>query len=153
MTQKIMYFLAGAVATVDELEDITALNALTPPAYEVVVRNTLVPSGGKLEDTDYVAGTIPTAYNDAEDYPVFNPDTARASVAAGDVCVVDNSADTKHVNGVVDIDAGVVSVNLPATAALITTGQALTGVTPSGAFLTTVTFTVAAGVITAIVLS
>ncbi len=42
---------------------------------------------------------------------------------------------------------------LPATQTVVSSGQELTGVTPSGSYVDTVTFTVAGGVITAIVLS
>lgn len=42
---------------------------------------------------------------------------------------------------------------LPATQTVVSSGQALTGVTPSGTYTDTVTFTVAGGVITAIALS
>lgn len=69
---------------------------------------------------------------------------------------VKNSAGTKTVVGdaVYNEATGVLTqVDLPATAAMITSAQALTGVTPTGTFITTVTFTVAGGVITAIVLS
>lgn len=67
---------------------------------------------------------------------------------------VKNSAGTKTVAGTANVSSGVLnSIDLPATAALITSAQALTGVTPTGTFTTTVTFTVAAGVISAIVLS
>lgn len=68
--------------------------------------------------------------------------------------VMANSANSKTVNGTAVVANGAVSrVSAPATAALITSGQALTGVTPTGTFATTVTFTVANGVITAIALS
>lgn len=69
---------------------------------------------------------------------------------------VKNSAGSKTVVGdaVVNEATGVLTqVDLPATAAMITSGQALTGVAPTGTFTTTVTFTVAGGVITAIALS
>lgn len=46
-----------------------------------------------------------------------------------------------------------VTAALPATQTVVSSGQALTGVTPSGIYTNTVTFTVAGGVITAIVLS
>lgn len=77
---KIIYFTAGPVPTVDELADIAALNASILPAYEVAVRNTLANNsyGAGPEAADFVAGTIPTAYSDAEDYPVINPDTVAA---------------------------------------------------------------------------
>jgi hypothetical protein len=67
-----------------------------------------------------------------------------------------NSAGTKTVVGAANVaeTTGLLTqVDLPATAALITNAQALTGVAPSGAYTTTVTFTVTAGVISAIVLS
>lgn len=67
---------------------------------------------------------------------------------------VKNSAGTKTVAGTANVSAGTLnSIDLPASAALITSAQALTGVTPTGSFVTTVTFTVTAGVISAIVLS
>lgn len=77
-TQKIIFFTAGPVATPGELADIEQLNALTGARYDVKVRNGGL-SGGMnygagIEDTDFVAGTIPTAYSDAEDYPVIDPD-------------------------------------------------------------------------------
>jgi hypothetical protein len=46
-----------------------------------------------------------------------------------------------------------VTAELPATQTIVSDTQALTGVTPSGSYVDTVTFTVAGGVITAIVLS
>lgn len=69
---------------------------------------------------------------------------------------VKNSAGSKTVVGdavVNEATGALTQVDLPATAALLTSGQALTGVAPSGVYATTVTFTVANGVITAIVLS
>lgn len=86
--------------------------------------------------------------------PVINSGTSTL-VVSGALAPVKNSAGSKTVTGArVDVAAGVIEdVNLPATAALITSAQALTGVTPTGTFVTTVTFTVANGVITAIALS
>lgn len=76
MTQKILYFTAGATATTGELADIAKLNALAVPAYEVGVRSAIASPnyGAGIESADYVAGTIPDAYDDEEDYPVIDPD-------------------------------------------------------------------------------
>lgn len=86
--------------------------------------------------------------------PLLNSGTTTL-VTTGATVAVKNSAGSKTVSGAtVDVAAGALEdVNLPATAALITSAQALTGVTPSGTYTNTVTFTVAAGVITAIALS
>ena len=67
MTEKIMFFTAGPVATPQEIADIAALrsDANVKPAYEVVVRNGAVPNtyGHGVEATDFVAGTVPSAYS------------------------------------------------------------------------------------------
>ena len=79
-----------------------------------------------------------------------------STLIQGALVTVRNSTGAKSVpSAVAQVNASGVltSVDLPATAAPITSGQALTGVTPTGTFTTTVTFTVAGGVITAIVLS
>lgn len=90
MAQKILYFTAGEVATSDEKADIAALMAITAPAFEVGVRNALVSTayGAGIEDTDMVAGTIPTAYNDAETYPVADPDNPPTPPVASDQKVI-----------------------------------------------------------------
>ena len=68
--------------------------------------------------------------------------------------VMANSANSKTVNGTAVVANGAVSrVSAPATAAIVTSSQALTGVAPTGTYTNTVTFTVANGVITAIALS
>lgn len=69
---------------------------------------------------------------------------------------VKNSAGSKTVVGDAvynEATGALTQVDLPATAALITSAQALVGVAPSGSFLTTVTFTVTNGVISGIALS
>lgn len=77
-----------------------------------------------------------------------------ASVANGATITMANSTNTKTVSGTAVVTGSALTrVSAPATAAIVTTGQALTGVTPTGTFATTVTFTVAGGVITAIALS
>lgn len=76
--------------------------------------------------------------------------------ADGTDILVRNSADSKEVTGdaVVDETTGTLTeVALPSTWALVNSTMALTGVTPTGTYATTVTFTVANGVISAIALS
>lgn len=75
-------------------------------------------------------------------------------VTNGATVSVKNSAGSKTVAGAtIDVVAGAVEdVNLPATAALLTTAQALV-VPVTGSYATTATVTVAGGVVTAIVLS
>lgn len=76
---------------------------------------------------------------------VDNADTVPVQNSAGAVVAGTHTA---------TVAAGVVSnVKLAATIAPVASGLALTGVTPTGTYTNTVTFTVAAGVITAIVLS
>lgn len=78
----------------------------------------------------------------------------QAIVANSGNVTVANSANNKTVTGTAVVAASTLTrVSLPATAAIITSTQALTGVTPSGTYTNTVTFTVAGGVITAIALS
>jgi hypothetical protein len=67
---------------------------------------------------------------------------------------VRNFTASKTVVGLSVVSGGVLtSVDLQGSAAIITNSQALTGVTPTGTFVTTVTFTVSGGLITAIALS
>lgn len=76
------------------------------------------------------------------------------AVTNGQTVVMANSANNKTVNGTAVVTAGALTrVSAPATAAIVTSAQTLTGVTPTGTYATTVTFTVANGVITAIALS
>jgi len=68
---KIIYFLAGAVPTPEELTAFNELNAAT--SFELMVRNGTASSsyGSGVEDCDYVAGSvIPTAYSE---FPVYEP--------------------------------------------------------------------------------
>lgn len=100
-TQKVIFFTAGPVATAGELEDIDKLNALTEPRYDVYVRNGGL-SGGMnygagIEATDLVAGTIPTAYNDAEDYPVIDPDAPPPPAVNANQKVITSGANNANV--------------------------------------------------------
>lgn len=78
-----------------------------------------------------------------------------AFVDNADTITVQNSAGTAVAGThTATVAVGVLSnVKLAATIAPVASGLALTGVTPTGTYTNTVTFTVAAGVITAIVLS
>lgn len=94
--KRILYFTAGAVATGPEKTAIDKLNAIVGSSFEVHVRNGAIPNQygvGNLEDADYVAGTIPTAYNDEETYPVADPDAPPApSVKATQAVVTSGEA-------------------------------------------------------------
>lgn len=70
MTKKILFFTAGTVATVAEQAQIDALNALNAPGFTVGVRNAAQNAsfGSGIESCDFVAGTIPTAYNAKTNY-------------------------------------------------------------------------------------
>lgn len=74
MTKKLLFFIAGTVPTVAEQAQIDALNALTTPGYSVGVRSALHNSTytPNLEACDFVAGTIPTAYNAKTNYGEAN---------------------------------------------------------------------------------
>lgn len=79
---------------------------------------------------------------------------ATTMVSNTDAVTIANSANNKTVAGFAVVANGVASrVTAPSTTAIITDGQALTGVTPTGTFTDTVTFVVANGVITGIALS
>lgn len=75
MTDKIIYFTAGQKATSGELEDIAKLELATEPRYQLQVRNVW----GSLEPTDFVAGTIPTAYLGSD---IIDPDNLPSGLPA-----------------------------------------------------------------------
>lgn len=70
MTKKILFFTAGTKATTAEQAQIDALNALNAPGFTVGVRNSAENAsfGSGIEACDFVAGTIPTAYNAKTNY-------------------------------------------------------------------------------------
>jgi len=84
MAQRITFFTAGRVATVDELAEIEAIKTAIEPAFVMVVRNgEASPNyGAGPEPTDYVAGDVPAAY------PAVFP----AVAATGTLTVVTNPA-------------------------------------------------------------
>jgi len=69
----LLYFTASAVPTGPETTAIETLQ--NDGRYSVFVRNATGKNyeGGEPEAADFVAGTIPTAYADAGDYPVIDP--------------------------------------------------------------------------------
>lgn len=69
-TKKIIYFTAGPTPTATELAEIAVLNAKILPGYDIKVKNTLANNvyGYGIEVSDFVAGTIPTAYAGVTDY-------------------------------------------------------------------------------------
>jgi hypothetical protein len=61
---KILFFTAGPVPTVNEKAEIAALNAQAAAPYVVRVRNSLKARSRSVEAADYVAGAIPPNYRD-----------------------------------------------------------------------------------------
>lgn len=89
-------------------------------------------------------------YGGVKDGTIVPPPT----VTNGQSVTMANSANSKTVSGTAVVTAGTLTrISAPATAAIVTSSQTLTGVTPTGTYTNTVTFTVANGVITAIALS
>lgn len=75
MVPKIVtFFTAGSVATSEEKTQIANLNGLVGSHFEVRVANALADHnyGYGPRETDFVAGTRPTAYTNTETYPAFN---------------------------------------------------------------------------------
>jgi hypothetical protein len=82
---KVIFFTAGETATVGEAADIAQLiAAMAANITDVAVRRGDLAAedysyGAGLEAADFVAGTIPAAYDDEEDFPVINPDALAPS--------------------------------------------------------------------------
>lgn len=143
--QKVIYFTAGAQMTPDE---VTELNDLIANQYNVVVRNGAgdMAFGPRNEDTDYVAGTVPTAY---ESFPVWTG--GGSGPQPGDPINVTNSTGAVTVAGVVG-DAG--QAVLPAANAIVAGAGAITlkdasGTTAPGTFDAITAGVVAGATITA----
>jgi len=81
-TKKIIYFTAGPTPTATELSEIAVLNDKTLPGFDIKVKNGAGDNsyGYGIEASDFVAGTIPTAYNAVTDYGKI--DTARPALFA-----------------------------------------------------------------------
>lgn len=138
---KIIFFLAGPVATSGELADIAKLNAAALAPYSVAVRNGIADNVGddygvdRLEPCDFAAGTIPTAYNAI---PTIDPDAIPASLPVGSVVDLIDGADTEA-PAIINADG---KGELSGTFALIEHEQEIAGT--GGTFAATV----AGGVIT-----
>lgn len=81
--KKIIYFTAGTTPTEQEAADIAFLNALVGQ-YELNVSNgAVVPNLGAdvIETCDYVAGTIPTAYDAVDEFDITAPPLPPAMIA------------------------------------------------------------------------
>lgn len=161
-TKKVIYFTLGPVPTANELADIAKLNAFTEQPYEVHVYQAGVPQSTPVRAADYVGSdtaSIPAAYSavtviDPDNIPTLPLPATQAAVVNGGTVNVENSAGNLDSPATASVSANTLNnVRLAATKTIVTSGQALTGVTPSGTYTNTVTFTVTDGLITAIVLS
>lgn len=104
---KVLYFTAGQVPTAGELADIAALNAAALAPYEIGVRSgdvarvTANYGEGRLEPCDYVAGTVPAAYNAI---PVIDPDNIPATGLSDTQAVVEDGVAIAITGGTVAFD-------------------------------------------------
>ncbi|EMF0829280.1 hypothetical protein [Pseudomonas aeruginosa] len=150
MTQRILFFTAGAALTEEEKAVVEQLNALTPPAYSVTVHNGAV-EPDYVVPGDYAAGAIPQAY---AGLPVFDPDNPPSPAVGEGQVVVSNDATVSVlpasgsmalVSGTADVASGALAgIRLAATAAVVANGQTIS---VAGG---TVTLSVAANVVTAV---
>lgn len=140
--------------------------ATITPAQRVEVRDATLSAALAMQRYTQ-SGTTPRADEVAQADPILNAAAAALTVAGASglpatSAVVANGATVNVENSAGNLDSpatavvagsAISGVRLAATKTIVTSGQALTGVTPTGTFATTVTFTVAAGLITGIVLS
>lgn len=158
-TKKLIYFTAGKVPSGGEQAEIDAYKALTEAPLQVHVRQYVegMDYGAGPEECDYVDGTIPGSgyYNTTP--TVVTPTSIKdlTTLAATDTVVsnsdtvaVRNSAGADSHNGTAVVaNHALTGINLAATVAMVDSGDAVT------IGEDTYTFTVAAGVITNIVVS
>lgn len=153
MTDRIIYFTAGKVPSTPELADIQKLNDAAEPAYRVNVMAATgdVKYGDDLKECEFVAGTVPTAYNakttiDPDNLPVrgLGPTQVVVNNAASITLLPATGSTPAQGNATAAVAASALTgARLPATSAVVTNGQVI-NVTGG-----TVTITVAANVVTA----
>ena len=151
--ERIIYFQAGPVATTEELAEIAAINAFSVNPYQVLVMNGSASTsyGAGNITADYVAGTIPTAYNEFDVFDYENPPdpvliATKATVTDESVLDTDDGGTVTFTVEANEITAAAYAAS--ATKILLSTG-AVIPITAGGTG--TVTLTVAGGVITAAV--
>lgn len=158
MTKRILFFTAGKVPTVAEQAQIDALNAMTSPGFSVGVRNSAENAvfGSGIETCDFVAGTIPTAYNAKTNYGEAHSDrpckfsllpaTASAAVLATQQLQA-LKANGNDISALTLADVTAVSTTYAssdATKATVSAGGLVTGVA-AGTATITATHTYASG--------
>lgn len=126
MAQKVLYFTAGQQPTEGELADIAALNAASLPQYETLVVNGAVTAEygeDRLIPCDFVAGSIPEAYDEIDE---IDPDAipnaplleTEAIVSDGEEIALDDSNGTVELS-VADFEITGAVLTLPATKAIV----------------------------------
>lgn len=152
--KRILYFTAGQQATNGELADITALNALAEKPYEVRVMSALQSPnyGAGPIAGDFLAGTIPDAYKDEQEdpiYPVFNitaPPTLPTLPATQAIVSNEDILELSGEDITASVADNVLSLSIAGTRAIVSDGQVL-NVDGGG----TITLTIANGAITGVV--
>jgi hypothetical protein len=122
--KKVIYFTAGAVATAEELEEITAIRAYTGPLLDLTVSNgAILPnlSGDpeneddpRIQESDFVAGTIPEAYSGVDELdpdnigPALDVGSDKAVVTDGQVITIEAATYTFTIvdGAITDITVG-----------------------------------------------
>jgi hypothetical protein len=158
-TKKVIYLLAGTVPTIAETAEITRLNALALPAYDVFVRNGPQAELARKEDCDYYAGTVTSAYAGDEPLGYQHVDKPLLLVAApGTVSVATSATIQLHVSAVTGASldalasedvtastAGTTYASDDEAVASVSAEGVVTGVGASGTCVVTVTHEYATG--------
>lgn len=115
---KVIYFTAGKLPTTQEKADIAALNALAVAPFEIAVRSAVdsLAFGAGNEEADYVSGTVPAAYDDEEEFPVFDVDNPPAGALPATMAIVADGQEFAATGGTVTLSVadGVVTAEFTA---------------------------------------
>lgn len=152
--KKILFFIAGTMATTDEQ---SAINAILSSEFDLDIRTNLKPAtyGSAPESCDYVAGTVPATHSTKPVWPgaIIGPE--QALVNSGDDVLVDFGSGVPAPGlAVANITDGVLTAEFDGTIGTVKDQQSFVkSITVEGiAADYTVTPTVVDGVITTMAL-
>lgn len=161
-TKKVIYFIAGSLATSNELADIAKLNAAAQPDYEVHVFKAGVPQSTPIRDADYVGhhgATIPTEYSavtviDPDNIPLAPLPDSQAIVIDGGVLSVKNSAGADAHNATLSVSGNsVTALKYANTVAVVDNNDSVNVENSAGNLDSAATAVVASGVLTSVKLA